>query len=451
MENLADIVRREQPLAEKLVAATRAHEQRAAVRAREVIALATAASPSPRKPTAALAARRAQATTIGPKPIRATPFILRDPKLIPQREFLFGRHYVRRYMSATFGAGGGGKSAHAVTEALAMTTGRYLLGEPPKQPLRVWYANAEDPMEEIERRFAAAAIHYNITADQLGDRLFTDSGREQSFVVVREDRRETRILEPVVDSIIAEIKAREIDVLIVDPFVSTHEVDENDNSRIQRVAEQWVRVAQEANCAVELIHHVRKTTGTGEITADDGRGAGALKDKARSVRVVNGMSKDEAASLGVPEHDADLYFRVSFGKANMARRGGRASWRKFMPVWLGNGGGNLNAGDEIGVVTEWHPPTAGDLANEVPADALAAIKARIAGGDYRENAQARDWAGHVVAEVLSIDTSEKPERKRIERLLRAWIAAGELAVETRIDPVRRVNKTFVVVPHHPEN
>jgi hypothetical protein len=60
-----------------------------------------------------------------PKPaplIKATPFVIRDPSLISRREFLFASHYLRKYATATFGAGGGGKSAHAVTEALSMAT-----------------------------------------------------------------------------------------------------------------------------------------------------------------------------------------------------------------------------------------------------------------------------------------------------------------------------------------
>ncbi len=131
-------------------------------------------------------------------PVHATPFNLRDPADIPRREFLMGRHYVRQYMGATFGAGGGGKSGNAIVETLVMTTGRSLLPDGPTKPLRVWYVNLEDPSVETERRITGAAIHYGITNEQIGGRLFTDSGREQEFVIVREERRETKVIEPVV-------------------------------------------------------------------------------------------------------------------------------------------------------------------------------------------------------------------------------------------------------------
>lgn len=69
------------------------------------------------------------------KPIKATQFVLRDPSLIPPREWLYGRHYARKYLTATFGAGGGGKSANAVTELLSMVTGLPLLGGERAAPL----------------------------------------------------------------------------------------------------------------------------------------------------------------------------------------------------------------------------------------------------------------------------------------------------------------------------
>ena len=134
------------------------------------------------------------------------------------------------------------------------------------------------------------------------------------------DGRGTKVMEPVAAGIVAELKARHIDVLILDPFVSTHHVDENDNSKIQRVAEQWVHVAEEADCAVKVVHHVVKRA-DGDYTADSMRGAGALKDKARKVRVLNPMTEKLAGEMRINPEDADLYFRATDGKTNMSRRG----------------------------------------------------------------------------------------------------------------------------------
>jgi RecA-family ATPase len=155
--------------------------------------------------------------------------------------------------------------------------------------------------------------------------------------VLKNNQKGTTVVEPVVTGIIQQMEQRQIDVLIVDPFISAHEVDENDNSKIQQAAALFVRIASETNAAVEIVHHVKKGAGVGkiEVTADSGRGAGALKDKARSVRVINGMTVKEAANAGVPVDDRFDYFRVGNGKSNQGKRSGRTEWRRMISV---NGG-----------------------------------------------------------------------------------------------------------------
>jgi RecA-family ATPase len=83
---------------------------------------------------------------------------------------------------------------------------------------------------------------------------------------------------------------RKIDVLTIDPFVSSHEVSENDNRAIDAVVKAWGRLADECNCSINLVHHVRKGNGT-EANADSARGAKALVDAARSVIVFNRMTR----------------------------------------------------------------------------------------------------------------------------------------------------------------
>ncbi|MDK1489362.1 AAA family ATPase [Sinorhizobium sp. 7-81] len=363
--------------------------------------------------------------------LKATPFQLRDTSLIPQREWLFAKHYQRRYLTVTVAPGGVGKTAHGITESLCMVTGRPLF-EPQTglgQKLKVWYLNLEDPADEIERGFAAAAKHFSITADQIDDRLFTDSGRDQEFVIVRQEARDFKVCEPMIDDMLAVIRENAIDVVIVDPFVSSHEVPENDNTLVQRVAKQWRRIADEANCAIELIHHATK--GNGEITADSTRGGGALKDAARSVRVINAMTKEEAEKAGLPDERG--YFRIDFGKANKVPKSGSSQWRHFVSVPLGNGKGLMKRGDEVGVVEGWRWPSENSAVADVPPEALEAIKARLGAGDYRENEQSAQWAGYRIAEVLGMDPTDAVEKRRIKLMIKAWKAEGHLRVEMRSD------------------
>ncbi|WP_144708696.1 AAA family ATPase [Aminobacter sp. J15] len=380
------------------------------------------------------------------KPITARPFVLRDPATIPPREWLYGRHYIRRYLTSTVGAGGGGKSAHAIPEVLSMVTGRPLLDPDGSRtsPLRVWYVNAEDPQDEIDRRFHAAAKHFAVTADEIADRLFTDSGRDQEFVVMRQEGRGFKVCQPVIDDMVSEIQRRRIDVVVIDPLVSTHEVPENDNSAMQRVAKAWTEVADRANCCVEVIHHVVK--GQNEATADSARGGGALKDKVRSMRVLNAMSQAEAEKVGL-ESPAG-YFRIDFGKVNLVAVG-KSLWRRIVSVPLGNGKGLGQAGDEVGVVEPWRWPSQEDLAEQaaeqrrnvvahVSPETLAGIKVRLAASSYKADPKGKPWAGEVLLEA-GLATS----RDEAKAMLGAWVDIGELEVAEEIDPVSRHPRKFL--------
>ena len=66
------------------------------------------------------------------------------------------------------------------------------------------------------------------------------------------------IVRPVVDALVAEIIGQKIDVIVIDPFVSCHEVPENDNTAQDMVVKEWGRVAERGNCAVHLVDHTRK-------------------------------------------------------------------------------------------------------------------------------------------------------------------------------------------------
>lgn len=369
--------------------------------------------------------------------IKATPFVWRDPANIPRREWLHGRHLIRRYVSVTVAAGGVGKTALTVADALEMTTGRALTSEPDRRalsraPLRVWLWNLEDPRDELERRVTAAMLHYVIAPEEVGGRLYLDSGRDQPLCIVTESRDGLTIQAPVVEALVGVLTERKIDALVVDPFVSSHAVNENDNGAIDSVAKTWGRVAERANCAIELVHHLRKL-GDQEATAEHARGAVALIGAARSVRVLNRMTAAEGERAGVENYR--LHFRADIGKSNLGPPPDKARWHKLVGVDLPNG-------DNVGVVTAWQWPD--PLAGVEVADLLAVQKA-LDGQERAENVQANDWAGHVVAEALGVDAADPVQKARIKSLLRVWVKNGALAVRRVVDPKKGRERPVIEV------
>ena len=204
------------------------------------------------------------------------------------------------------------------------------------------------------------------------------------------------IVLPVVDALVAEIIDKQIDVLTIDPFVSCHELPENDNTMQDMLVKEWGRVAERGNCAVHLVDHTRKMSGfESEVTTESSRGAKAKTDAARVVRVVNRMSQEEAERTGVQNHR--LFFRTYNDKANLAPPADKSDWFELKSVDLDNGPGmevggvRFNApGDSVGVVKrwEWPDPLAGMTGQDF--EKVAAVIRR---GKWRENApgQGMGW------------------------------------------------------------
>lgn len=368
--------------------------------------------------------------------VRAAPYAWTEPGDIRPRERLHGNHLFRGHVSATVGAGGLGKSSLVATEALEMVSGVSLLGGIAPDQLRVWYINLEDPHDEIARHVQATAQHFDLTSDDIGDRLFVTSGRDQPLVIAEIEDRQAVICNSVVEILIEELKDKAIDVLVIDPFVSCHKLPENDNNAIDMVVKEWGRIADRAECAVHLIHHVRK--GEQEVTVESARGGGAFGDGCRSVRTVNRMTEADAKKCGVDNRR--LFFRVIVDKGNLSPPAEKSDWCKLVSVDLGNGVFG-SPGDSIGVVTRWQWP---DWLDGVTGDDFNKAAASIRAGRWRANSQSDDWVGVAVAKALALSLAMKQDRAKVVGLIKLWKASGALVEVTRQDEHRKDRK-FVEV------
>ena len=379
------------------------------------------------------------AKLIGPHvKILATPYVWIDPANLPLRDWLYGRLLVRQFLSMTIAPGGVGKSSLVVGEVLAIVTGRNLLGVTPGAALKVWLWNLEDPQVETTRKIQAACIEHGIKREEIEGRLFVNSGRDQPLVIAKTLRTGAVIVHPVIDDLVRQIKEWDIDVLVIDPFVSCHEVGENDNSAIDMVAKQWSRVAELGDCAVHIVHHTRKAPAGTEVTTESGRGAKALSDAARIARALNRMSDEQAVKAGVDNPRS--YFRAINDKANLAPPTSASEWFRLAGVPLGNGPFGM-AGDDVGVIVRWDWPdhTAGVTGNDF--DRVAAV---IRCGKWRSSPQAGQWVGQAVAQGLGLDIGDKRDKAKVSSLIKYWISTGAL-VEVQADDEKRMPRMFVEV------
>ena len=374
-----------------------------------------------------------------PPKLSATPFAWPDPSSIPRRRWLFGHWLLRGEVTAIVAPGGLGKSTFTIGTALSLASGRPFLDKAlPEGACSVWLWNLEDDRDELARQVTACGLQHGIGRADCEGRLFIDSGLDQRLCTAVEGERGLELIEPVYDNLKAEIESRGIDVLTVDPFVSSHEVDENANALIDKVAKRWKRLANETRCSIVLVHHTKKMGGR-EVKAEDSRGAVALINAARSTLVLNPMTQEEGERFGVSEKaERRTLVRIDDDKPNRAPPE-NAWWMKLESVDLGNGDDFHNS-DHVGAATHWTPP---DPFEGIGLHELYEVQQAIDLGEYRDSVQAKDWVGNVVAEVLGFDLDNRTEKERIKSLLKTWKGNGSLAVEAR--KVRGEDKPFVVV------
>jgi hypothetical protein len=394
-----------------------------------------------------------------PAKITASPFRWPDHRTLPRRPWVWGRWLLRETVTAIVAPGGVGKSSFVASMILSLASGRQdILGKTVWAGHKtVWYWNLEDSLGELEMQLTAAAMFHRVGQAECGDRLYLDSGPEGTpLCIAVEDREGYSIAMPVVEALVAELLARKVDVLVIDPFVSSHSVSENDNVAIDAVAKTWARIAKRANCAVVLVHHSKKLAGE-KVTAESSRGASALVSAARVTLVLNRMDKDEATKLGIAEErERRRLFTVQDDKANRAPAAD-AEWFRIASQDVANATGPDDPygdqGDNVGVVTRWTPP---DPFEGVGLDHLQRVQAAVAKREWRHSDQSPEWVGLAIADVFGFSVNmagSKPrfvdptEKARVSKMLSAWIANGVLRVEEGRDERRKPVK--FVVPGEP--
>jgi RecA-family ATPase len=350
---------------------------------------------------------------------------------IPPREWLYGFHYMRRMVSMTAGAGGGGKSSMTMVEAVSMAIGRDLLRGKwalPTGALRVWVHNGEDPMDELQRRLVAICMEHGVEPSEVAGNLFLTSGRDTRIIVAEELDGTVVQIPAVREQVVQQMREQAIDVMILDPFIATHAVNENNNPAMEKVMWEWRAVAEQANVAVEIVHHFRKGNGN-EASSEDVRGASALLGACRSVRIASPMSQPEAERYAIDVKERRRYFWLQNPKANMRPPTDERLWRQLVSVSLGNGNAVYNEGDKVGVVRDWSPPTADThLTSGQKAIVLRDIEGAYNKDPLSTRCDVRSvmWVGRILAQHMELDLNDAGARSTIRRILEEWEKDGSI-------------------------
>lgn len=124
-------------------------------------------------------------------------------------------HYLKGFVSVLASPGGVGKTSLQVVEALAIASGRPLLGEDVRERTNVWIINLEDPMEEMQLRVAAAMRAYGVTKKEIEGRLFVDAGRDFQLLFATQGAHGITLNTELTELMINKIRENDIGMVFI--------------------------------------------------------------------------------------------------------------------------------------------------------------------------------------------------------------------------------------------
>ena len=273
------------------------------------------------------------------KPIDASHFINSS---IEPRHWLIPTFSLLGYISMIVAAGATGKSSLSIVMAISVATGRDLLGFGKTTQSNVLLINNEDDYKELQRRVSGIAHYYDVKDSEPKGKLFIQSGYDSKVVFANEHDGEVISglhLQEVENFIIEQ----NIKLLVIDPFVSIHQCNENDNVKMDAVVSILKGIAGKNQVSIIIIHHTPKVRGS-KISGDAemARGASAVKDACRIVFTLENLSEETAEDYSIPFHEINRVKLLQDAKTNF-------SLATNTPVMLYMESVTLANGEEIGV------------------------------------------------------------------------------------------------------
>jgi len=370
-----------------------------------------------------------------------------DYENIRPRQWLLGNTFCRGVVSGVSASGGAAKTTVRLTQAISVATGKELTGEHVFQQGRVLFISLEDDDTELHRRIKAVKLHHRVADIDLARGLFVATPKGKRLVE-RQDSHGPLELGPLYAELVAAIEKHEPALVVLDPFVKCHGVDENSNVEIDFVMTKLTELAIQHNVAIDTPHHVAKASSGQAGDANRSRGASARIDAMRIAQTLTTMTKDEAEGFGIAEDQRRFYVRLDSAKANMAPPGETALWFKLVGVPLGNGtpGGPYPNGDTVQTVERWLPPNVID-ALSLDRETETAILSQIARGPrdgvrYSAQPTAKDQAWEVVKAHCTVKTDAQ-----CKKIIAKWLETRVLQETTYRHPEYRSDRLgLVVVP-----
>jgi RecA-family ATPase len=220
-------------------------------------------------------------------------------------------------------------------------------------PLRSLYVSYEDDTQELHSRVHALAGALKNSDDGLLDTLYDVAGSirknllmfaadEEALAWVlasKPDRFGVAERTERVEWLVGLVKHAGIKLLVLDPAVYTHQLEENSVADMAAYMQMLTYIAKRGDCAVVVLHHMSKAASwvtLAEVNQGSLRGASSFADNARSVTVAMSMPPKDAALYGLPSDRAtsSKYVVIQHVKHNYSAPMGQQIFERQGPLLI---------------------------------------------------------------------------------------------------------------------
>lgn len=331
-----------------------------------------------------------------------------EPTTIPKRPWMVDRMLMLHETTLLLALGGAGKSSLSLAIVAHLALGKPFGPYQTHVQCKSIVYNGEDDIIEQSRRLYAVCQSYNLDYNEVRPRVMLLSAHDTSLNLVSAHGRDALVNDALEDQIVKLASEDDVGVVVYDPLVDIHSVDEGDNPHMNVVMRTVQRIARRANVASLVLHH---TTKGGSARAEDrqgnmdiSRGASGIVYKSRIAFTLGNASAQDCEDYGMQEGERHAWVRMDDAKMNLTLKSDSA-------VWFRKEGCRLPNGDIVGVLRH----------TELKKDTMH-IRSRIANvimATMLANGNATMTIGQAVAvvkaeEPLYANRADTDIRKRIE-------------------------------------
>ncbi len=270
-----------------------------------------------------------------------------DPVSIPPRPWMIDRILMLHEQTLIIAPGSAGKSSVSLAIVAHLALGKNFGPYTTHTKCKSIVYNGEDSVAEQSRRLFAVCQTYNLDYNEVKKNVLLLSSDDVDLKLVGSAGRTPIINEAMVQQLVGLASDPDVGLIVYDPLVDIHDVDEGDNPQMNAVMKALKRVAREANVASMVLHHTTKAGSSRQEdrvgNMDIARGASGIVYKVRIAFTLLNASQEDAEEFGMQDGERGSWVRLDDAKMQYTLASDK-------PMWFHKEGVKIPSGDVVGVL-----------------------------------------------------------------------------------------------------